>query len=299
MQGTEPATPRDGHSSQCLVWWIGAISIMTHISSCQPDCDQTAAEVPVPNTVVRLGSGLMSVTRFTAPIDARSYEVDSTFLLRLKDMNASKDSCYICECIVHCITLVVSTKKDLTMWIWPTINAAEKQQQNKNKKNRCGNPLANYIYDMCECQEGLDDVSPAYNACCEKIIIIQNKTKNKKTLWQSSCQLYLLYVRMWKKQNKKQKTNKHTLVGLRGSAVPLTPRSSYQAQALSYNRGTKHTVAMGEVILWPHVPSDRVSCLIRIACARHLSHTTQCPMLTSKPVCRATVPDGRSGPLHR
>ena len=122
----------------------------------------------------------------------------------------------------------------------------------QKQKNRCGNPLANYIYDMCGCQEGLDDVSPAYNACCEKIIIIQNKKKNKKNKKNAVAILLPTIFTICtnvKKQNKKQKTNKHTLVGLRGSAVPLTPRSSYQAQALSYNRGTKHTVAMGEVIL--------------------------------------------------
>ena len=40
-------------------------------------------------------------------------------------------------------------------------------------------------------------------------------------------------------------------------------------------------------------PSDSVSCLMRTAHARFLSDMTHCPTVTSKPVCRTTMPDGR------
>ena len=43
-------------------------------------------------------------------------------------------------------------------------------------------------------------------------------------------------------------------------------------------------------------PSDSVLRLMRIAHARFLSDTTQCPMVTSKSVCRTTVSDRGSGP---
>ena len=36
-----------------------------------------------------------------------------------------------------------------------------------------------------------------------------------------------------------------------------------------------------------------------MAHARVLSDTTHCPMMTSKPVCRTTVLDGRSGLLNK
>ena len=38
-------------------------------------------------------------------------------------------------------------------------------------------------------------------------------------------------------------------------------------------------------------PTDSVLSLTRTAHARFLSDTTHCPMVTSKPVCRTTVPD--------
>ena len=41
-------------------------------------------------------------------------------------------------------------------------------------------------------------------------------------------------------------------------------------------------------------PSDSVWCLMKTAHARFLSHMTRCPIATSKPVCRTTVPNSGS-----
>ena len=48
--------------------------------------------------------------------------------------------------------------------------------------------------------------------------------------------------------------------------------------------GSRQTVASS---------SDSVLCLMRTAHARFLSDTTHCPMMTSKPVCRTTMPSQR------
>ena len=45
-------------------------------------------------------------------------------------------------------------------------------------------------------------------------------------------------------------------------------------------------------------PSDSVSCLMRTAHARFLSDTTHCLIVTSRSVCRETVPDIGSGPVE-
>ena len=45
--------------------------------------------------------------------------------------------------------------------------------------------------------------------------------------------------------------------------------------------------------------SDKILCLLTIARARFLSDTTDCPMVTSKSVCRMTVPNSGSGTIMR
>ena len=76
---------------------------------------------------------------------------------------------------------------------------------------------------------------------------------------------------------------------------PIKAWSRYQGVSDSRS---KHTVAVGADSL--SLPSGSVLRVMRIAHARFLSDTTQCPMVASESVCRRAVPDSGSGSLqHR
>ena len=68
----------------------------------------------------------------------------------------------------------------------------------------------------------------------------------------------------------------------------LMPKALIRYQALSHDRGTKHTVTMGTDRLWLHRQTLSL-CLIRTAHAEFLSEITDCPTETSKSVCPTTV----------
>ena len=93
-------------------------------------------------------------------------------------------------------------------------------------------------------------------------------------------------------------TRRRAAAGVHDVSEPLSYLAQCSKPTIRYcrtNSGTKYTVALGVDTLCLHRRTVLFCFWMRIARARFLSDATPCPMVTSKPVSRRTVPDIGSG----